>query len=280
MIFRPPGRRGFTLIELLVVMAIISILVGLLLPAVQSARGAARRTQCAHNLMQVALAMENYETAFEMFPPGVVNPTGPIVHKEAGYHHSWIAQLLPFLDQKNTFNHINFQLGAYDPANASVRTMKIAVLLCPSDSETLNFDPTKPGQTSYYGAHHDSEAPIDVKNNGMLFLNSHVRLEDIPDGASQTLLLSEAKIDSDVFGWISGTRSSLRNAGTTLNGAAPLVTKANPNPIGGFSSDHPGGVDVAMADGSVRYLRTGVAPSVLARLVNRGDGDMISAGAY
>ncbi len=280
MIIRPPGRRGFTLIELLVVMAIISVLIGLLLPAVQAARGAARRVECTHNLMQNALAMENYENAFEMFPPGVVDATGPIIHKESGYHHSWIAQVLPFLDQKNTFNHINFQLGAYDLANSSARTMKLAILLCPADPDSLSLTSAGWGQTSYYGPHDDSEAPIDDKNNGLLFLNSHVRSEDIEDGASQTALLGEARIDRDVFGWISGTRSSLRNGGTPINGPIPVATKANPHPIGGFSSYHIGGANFAMADGSVKFLKSTMAPNILARLINRGDGEMISAGSY
>src|SRR3954451_14542119 len=100
-----PGRvrslPGFTLIELLVVIAIISVLIALLLPAVQAAREAARRVQCVNNLMQLGIALHNYESSYEMLPPGSVNPTGPIVNLPRGYHVSWMVQLLPFIEQKS-----------------------------------------------------------------------------------------------------------------------------------------------------------------------------------
>src|SRR4051812_26811224 len=93
-------RGGFTLIELLVVIAIISVLIALLLPAIQAAREAARRVQCVNNLMQLGIALHNYESSYESLPPGVVNDTGPISNIPKGYHASWMLQLLPFLEQK------------------------------------------------------------------------------------------------------------------------------------------------------------------------------------
>jgi prepilin-type N-terminal cleavage/methylation domain-containing protein len=96
---RAPQRPGFTLIELLVVIAIIAILIALLLPAVQQAREAARRCQCRNNVAQLGLALHNYELSYSGFPPGTVNPTGPIENKAEGYHVGWAVQLLPYLDQ-------------------------------------------------------------------------------------------------------------------------------------------------------------------------------------
>src|ERR1017187_9119844 len=125
---------GFTLIELLVVISIIAVLIALLLPAVQSAREAARRAQCCNNLMQIGIALQNYESSHERLPPGVVNDTGPVLDQAKGYHFGWLTQILPFYEQTNVYSHLNFKLGVYEPQNLSCRTMLIGSLLCPSDN--------------------------------------------------------------------------------------------------------------------------------------------------
>src|SRR3981189_1063062 len=96
-------RRGFPLIELLVVIAIIAVLIALLLPAVQAAREAARRVQCVNNLVQVGGAIQNYESPYEVLPPGVVTPAGPILNIPKGQHLSWMIQILPFIEQANAY---------------------------------------------------------------------------------------------------------------------------------------------------------------------------------
>src|ERR1700735_1853207 len=96
----PRRRPGFTLIELLVVIAIIAVLIALLLPAVQAAREAAPGMQCVNNLMNIGIALQNYESSYELLPPGVINDTGPIQNAPSGYHAGWMLQLLPFLEQK------------------------------------------------------------------------------------------------------------------------------------------------------------------------------------
>ncbi len=100
-------RGGFTMIELATVVAIIAVLIALLLPAVQSAREQARRTQCINNLIQIGVALWNYESTHEVLPPGVVNPTGPVDDRATGYHFGWITQILPYLEQRNLDHHLN-----------------------------------------------------------------------------------------------------------------------------------------------------------------------------
>jgi prepilin-type N-terminal cleavage/methylation domain-containing protein/prepilin-type processing-associated H-X9-DG protein len=273
------GRRvppaGFTLIELLVVMAIIGVLIALLLPAVQAARGAARRTECLNNMMQVGLGLQNYETAWETFPPGVVNPTGPIANTAQGYHYSWIVQLLPFLEQNSTSSHLNFERGVYDVANLTVRRVRLKTLLCPQDTSTKSVDGIT--ASSYAGNHHHTEAPIDVTNTGVMFLNSAIRTEDIEDGASNTVAFGEKLIEPGDLGWASGTRATLRNGGTSLRGigAGTIATPSVPDPVGGFSSRHAGGANFAFADGHVSFIRNSTPLNMLQSLMNRHDNDLL-----
>ncbi len=103
-----PHRAAFTLVELLVVIAIIGILIALLLPAVQAAREAARRVSCSNNLVQLSIAMQNYEMANEALPPGVTDPVSPVLSTPVGMHHGWLIHLLPFLEQKNAYAQARF----------------------------------------------------------------------------------------------------------------------------------------------------------------------------
>ena len=208
---RHPRRHGFTLIELLVVIAIIAVLIALLLPAVQQAREAARRTQCKNNLMQIGLALQNYMLGHEVLPPGTQNATGPIVSKEDAtqYHMNWIVQILPYLEQQNVYNHIDFTQSVYSPANSPVRVRQMPTLICPTDPNTHG---KTVGLTNYCGVHNDYETPIDVNQNGVLFLNSAIHYEQVTDGSSNTIYVMEARADTGAdLGWMSGTRATLRN---------------------------------------------------------------------
>ena len=208
---RHPFRSGFTLIELLVVIAIIAVLIALLLPAVQQAREAARRTQCKNNLMQIGIALNNYMMAHNVLPPGSQNSTGPIVSKEdGGYHMGWLTQILPYIEQQNAYAKIDFDLSVYDPANKLVRHSHQGTFNCPSDRRTPPSGQIQ--TTNYCGIHNDFETPIDVDQNGVLFLNSSVRYEDVRDGSSNTFYVVETRLDAtSALGWMAGTRSSLRN---------------------------------------------------------------------
>jgi len=295
---RLPDRRrrrtaGFTLIELLVVIAIIAVLIALLLPAVQAAREAARRAQCVNNLVQISVALQNYESAYEVLPPGVVNATGPIPDTPTGYGHGWMTRILPYIEQANAYNRLNYRVSLYDGANDTVRAHVISSYLCTSDSFSGSGSPAP---SSYAACHNDVEAPIDVGNTGVFFLNSHVRFEDVTDGTSSTLFVGE-KTRSGDLGWASGSRSSLRNAGSTPNNTnlnvslgfdndddtRPIPAAAGVQPglvVGGFNSRHPGGTNFAFGDGSVRFIKSTINRQVYRHLAARADGEMISADKY
>jgi prepilin-type N-terminal cleavage/methylation domain-containing protein/prepilin-type processing-associated H-X9-DG protein len=305
--------RGFTLIELLVVIAIIAVLVALLLPAVQASREAARRLQCVNNLMQIGIALKNYENAFESLPSGVVNPTGPIVQAPIGYHYGWATQLLPYLDFKPVYRRLDFKVDLYQPQNGTARAVLLNVLICPSTNgptrmARLGANPTiggDPALSSYAGCHNDLETPIDVKNNGVFFLNSRIRYEDIEDGASNTIFFGEKGAEETEFGWASGTRATLRNTGWAINRrlnttplppGAPAVVEEDDGKssvgvgkaaedeklrtVGGFSSRHPGGANFGFGDGSVRFLKNSISPHILHLLGNRSDGDLLSSEQF
>ena len=288
-----PRRRGFTLIELLVVVSIIAVLIALLLPAVQSSRETARMTQCRNHLLQLGLALGNYASSHGVFPPGVVDPAGPISNMPQGYHMGWAVQILPFLEEGSLHRRIDFRQGVYAPANATAMATQVKVFLCPSD--------WRPGPMSYMGCHHDVEAPIDADNHGVLYLNSRIAYDDITDGPAYTILLGEARHGTSP-GWASGTRATLRNTGNPINAKAPLVLPrpatwwasssidpANPGAVeasvqggllpltyvGGFSSYHAGGAQFLLGDGSVRFVKEPIDARVFRRLGNRCDGDLI-----
>lgn len=212
-------RRGFTLIELLVVIAIMAILVALLLPAVQQAREAARRISCKNNLQQIGYALQNYYNAFEVFPPGVVNNTRPVIQTPDGYHHSWVTSLLPYLDEAPLYQQVDPNVSIYADENLTARKYVLEVMLCPSDpaSTRANQDNNNAGLSNYAGSHHHRSAAIDEDNHGLLFLNSAIQTKDIVDGTSYTLFVGECIRDPLDLGWASGTRSTLRNTGTAIN---------------------------------------------------------------
>jgi prepilin-type N-terminal cleavage/methylation domain-containing protein/prepilin-type processing-associated H-X9-DG protein len=292
----PAARRGFTLIEMLVVTAIVAILIALLIPAVAQCREAARRCVCKNNVAQLALALQNYEMAFGMLPPGTTNATGPIIHQPSidASHISWTVRILPYIELKNVYNHFDFNSGAYDPRNLAPQQRRLELFLCPSDGTPPQLAGGR-FATNYAGVHSSRVTPIDVDNDGLLYLNSSVRYAGIFDGASYTVLVGEKMRPAELWGWASGTRDTLRNSGLLPGGAlySGTVTEFDPatqrlaqkladesgtdlppNLLlpGGFASAHGGGFNVGMADGSVQFM-SGVMPA----LCGRNDGEMAVA---
>ena len=289
--FRRP--RGFTLIELLVVIAIIAVLIALLLPAVQQARESARRHQCQNNLMQLGLALHEYHLSHRAFPPGSVNLTGPIDNGQSGYKHGWIVQLLPFMDEMNLYKAIDPNRGIYEQTQIDFTRMSPDGLRCPS-SPMISVEST----SSYAGCHHEVEAPINSDDNGMLFLNSSVRLSDVADGQQYTLFASEIR---DTGQWPVGSRMSLRNTGTRIDTStettklrkpgitlpvdpeslpddSEVAAPDSPDPrtsVGGFGSYHTGGANFLLVDGSVRFIGSSIDTGLYQNLGSRRDGKIV-----
>jgi prepilin-type N-terminal cleavage/methylation domain-containing protein len=220
--------RAFTLIELLVVIAIIAVLIALLLPAVQSAREAARRIQCTNNLKQMGLAFHNYESAIGAFPSGeisvLVNPNWKIpagncnaFPPELGSGWSLFALAFPYLEQQALTNDLNFNIGIADPSNQTVRSTQVAVYACLSDSPPATVSMYTCGNppsasnvpmallsdtapSSYVGilGGGNSNNPDPLCGcyewqpfNGMFHRNSLVRISAITDGTSNTVGVGE-----------------------------------------------------------------------------------------
>jgi len=292
------AAHAFTLIELLMVIAVIALLIALILPALQSARETARRSQCANNLLQFGLAMGNYASAHNVLPPGVVDTKGPIRNLPQGYHFSWVVQILPFIEQNNVYRRFDFRYGAYHSSNTTAASAVIWTFICPSDARRTT--------TNYVGCHNDADAPIDANNQGVLYLNSRISYDDITDGPAYTILLGEIIGGGPSLGWASGTRSTLRNTGRRLNepdllwqamGRGPFDAAENrPQPdemqklvddgllavgyTGGFSSHHGFGANFLFCNGTVRFVRQSVNPSIYRCLGNRNDGELISDDTF
>jgi prepilin-type N-terminal cleavage/methylation domain-containing protein len=287
-LFPCPKPRAFTLVELLVVIAIIGILVALLLPAIQAAREAARRTSCINNVMQLGIAAHNYEFNFESLPPGVTDDKGPIRNEPQGRHVSWLVHLLPFMEENVMYRKFDQSAGAYAAVNAEVRAAPLHIAVCPSYPGEEVIKEGTIAITTYAGCYHDVEAPIDVDNHGLMFLNSHVRFDEIYDGSTHTLLLAETVERPDSLGWVSGTRATLRNTGK-IEERKPQFPPTAPDGeeetteqdvaeslfVGGFGGHHPGVFNAAFADGSTRAISENVDPAVWRLVGNRSDGQIV-----
>jgi prepilin-type N-terminal cleavage/methylation domain-containing protein/prepilin-type processing-associated H-X9-DG protein len=205
------GAGGFTLVELLVVIAIIGVLVSLLLPAVNAAREAARRTQCLNNIRQMAMATLNYESARGQFPPAIQFPSSVTnAATSAEYGPNWVILSLPFIEEQGTYDLFDLSLPISDPANRAARGASLATMLCPSDpynktpfSLPLEGDNWARGNYGANSSHwhfpfqqlHDNDLNI-WKNDwvrGVMGGNRAVTVRQIKDGASKTVSIVELR---------------------------------------------------------------------------------------
>jgi prepilin-type N-terminal cleavage/methylation domain-containing protein len=209
-------EKGFTLVELLVVIAIIGILVGLLLPAVQAAREAARRMQCSNNLKQIGLALHNYNDVYKKFPSGQYYCRRDIVcnNQRATWLQGWgwSASILPFIEQGNISNALNYGLNMYDPVNVPIIQTPVGIFQCPSDGtrkpvQAPSNSATAPERiaTSNYCGNGGSFSNSFVSHvetgsgytpdwaNGIMRRDSDHSFRDITDGTSNTILVGEVR---------------------------------------------------------------------------------------
>lgn len=238
------------------------ILVALLLPAVQQAREAARRTQSKNNLKQIGLALHNYHDSFNAFPAGTHANDKLKPEKRL----SWMADLLPYLDQAPLYNQIDFKKAWDDDANAMFMKARVPVFIHPN----VGDDPSsKHGQAHYVGiAGVGKDAPtlpVTDRKAGVFGYNRICRIRDILDGTSNTIGVTEASKD---FGpWGAGGPSSIR----------ALTKKPYINGPDGIGSRHVGGLNVLMMDGSVRFVSENIDPDLFEKLTTIAGGEVIGA---
>jgi prepilin-type N-terminal cleavage/methylation domain-containing protein/prepilin-type processing-associated H-X9-DG protein len=241
-------RRGFTLIELLVVIAIIAVLISLLLPAVQSAREAARRAQCINNLKQIGLALHNYHTANDKFPMACSkNPLWGAGDTDGDWGYGrwtgWSAQalLLGYMEQTPLYNAANFalgpgtgggMLGSYP--NSTVYNTVINSFLCPSDPNA-DFDRSN----SYFASIGSTTYESPIHTPGMFAVWTCYGIRDCTDGTSNTIAFAESLTGQDLAGFGYGTQQNQGVGGTQYRGN--VVTNAANQGTGGQGSDDPNG---------------------------------------
>lgn len=280
------SRRAFTLIELLVVIAIIAILVALLLPAVQQAREAARRTSCKNNLKQMGIALHNYHDTHSAFPLG------------NQYNKWWTfqARLMPFFEQKNLYERLDFGrycfgfLGANPAIDRGAITLEI--FQCPSDVNANKIWESNPGvgrhsTTNYLGVigtrtHSNASNPPSGYHNGILYVGSNVRMRDVTDGTSNTMIVGERGVPQDLlYGWMlcaagqdpsgSGNWDNLLYTQYGIGPGDPSVAAD----LRKFWSYHTGGSQFCLADGSVRFLSNNIDFRTFQYLSTKSGGETL-----
>jgi prepilin-type N-terminal cleavage/methylation domain-containing protein/prepilin-type processing-associated H-X9-DG protein len=293
-------RTGFTLIELLVVIAIIGILIALLLPAVQKVRDAATRTKCQNRLKQIGIALHSYHDINSTFPFGLTNTAGH------DWYRSWLSKLMRFVELDNlaTAEDNNPSNNPWDGTHLAFKTV-VDIYTCNADQRTLLVEYShgyKVALTEFQGVA-GINANIPTKD-GVLYMNSRVRMADVTDGLSNTLLVGERPPTSDMwFGWWyagAGQAPGYFGSGDVVLGVHETVTDTtypyNTCPRGPYSfmpgnlnnpcddfhywSLHSGGANFLFGDGVVKFLPYGINPDVLAKLATRAGGEVISGGDY
>lgn len=294
-------KAGFTLVELLVVIAIIGILVALLLPAIQSAREAARRAQCINNLKQQALACQMHHDAMKVFPDGGGETT--IIT------WAWGALVLPYAEEANAKDLINFKAGFNSPVNRVANRTLFPMYQCPSSppnrlvTATVNIPGVEDAAATNYlavGTHRlhpvkgaDYGQGIDFFGSGIMFNNARTKMKDVTDGSSKTLLICEVNVmpddplirDPSFAAYCPGGNCELGKiwaawgTATSYFGINSHVGPGKPSAYldGSIDSYHPSGANFAFADGHEEFLSAGIDQNVLVALTTRAGGEVVDA---
>ena len=299
-------RSGFTLVELLVVIAIIGILIAMLLPAVQQVREAARRIQCANNIRQLSLGTLNYESAFMKFPPGWTAISENTSSGDAllpGW--AWSAELLPFIEQQNVANLADFDSPVTAPVNQAILTEVIETFICPSDPDdtVLDFEvelsgpvgggggstsrnaPPQPNfqvqsdsinlaRTNYTGVFGNIETEDNpFRGNGVFFGNSAIGFRQIRDGSSNTIIIGERRNDLGPVTWL-GLIPGIDEPFARIVGATDRSPNNPEDRFEDFRSYHPGGINVAIGDGSTQFIADSITDTIFQALGTRAGGEV------
>jgi len=260
---RPPARSAFTLVEMLVVAAISAMLLALLLPAVNAAREASRRGQCASNLRQIGVGLHLYHGAHRAFPPGGIEwrPYRNTTNRQL----AWSAFLLPFVEEQAVYDRLDLSTPFDSRQNAAGAAVVINIYLCPTvprDSDLVDGL----AACDYGGVYGESITGPDHANGTMIY-NKPISLRMITDGAANTVIVAENSVPGNgAWQWINAL--NIFDQSEPINSMDDLWNDE-------IRSLHPAGANVLFADGSMHFLNENLDLPTLAAICTRAGGDIV-----
>jgi prepilin-type N-terminal cleavage/methylation domain-containing protein len=284
---------AFTLVELLVVIAIIGVLVALLLPAVQHAREAARRSSCLNNMKQTGLAIAQFQLSKGVYPSSNTDDIFTWDDGTSDLNHSWASVIMPFIEESALQDKINFKISAMLAANQPAASATVPTYRCPSYNgasltEDIHYPPGKYAIGNYVsiGATDvDHIYAVEFKPEGVIFPRSKIKPKDVTDGLSKTMFVAESR-EEKMRVWIDGrvgaytalpgvpADSTLPSTPIALN-YSPYYDDGDVQCVYGPSSMHTGGANHLFGDGSVHFLLDTISRPTYVGLCTRAGGENV-----